>query len=97
MQARRARRTVIEPDGRTVVLTEEAWEHITQGHPGMARFESAVLATVSHPLHREPDIRPSRERYFSMGNGPRRWLRVVIDFSTDPAEVVTAFGQDNDP
>jgi len=63
----------------------------------MAPYERDVIQTITHPLHREDDPRPGRERYYTENLGPTRWLRVVIDFSTDPGEVVTAFGHDNEP
>lgn len=55
------------------------------------------METITHPDHRETDVRPGRERYFGRARGPSEWLRVVIDFSRDPGEVVTAFGQTNEP
>jgi hypothetical protein len=55
------------------------------------------METVTHPGERRPDVRPGRERYFARGRGPSRWLRVVVDFHADPAELVTAFAHDNDP
>ena len=63
----------------------------------MARFERAIMETITHPDDRGTDVRPNREQYFSQEKGPSLWLRVVVDFSNDPAEIVTAFGQDNDP
>ena len=80
-----------------MVLRDQQWDHIRFEHLDMARFEQLIMETVTHPDHREPDGRPDRERYFARGKGPSRWLRVVVDFSATPAEVVTAFGQDNDP
>jgi hypothetical protein len=91
------RAKVIEPDGRTVVLRDEQWEHIRAGHPQMARYERAVMETITHPDDRRADPRPGRERYFGSGKGPSRWLRVIVDFNDDPGWVVTAFGHDEEP
>lgn len=88
---------VIEPDGRTVVLTEHAWLHIINEHRGMERYRRAIMETITHPDDRQNDVRPGRERYFSKNKVPTRWLRVVVDFNRDPGEVVTAFPQDNEP
>jgi hypothetical protein len=63
----------------------------------MARYERALIETITHPDDRKPDIRPGRERYFSVRKGPSAWLRVVIDFNGDEGFVVTAFGHDDDP
>ena len=89
------RATVIEPDGRTVVLTEEAWEHIRSGHKELARYERTIMETVTHPIDRRLDERPNRERYVSEG-GPARYFTVVVDFTNEPGEVVTAFGHRNE-
>ncbi|MBA3245984.1 MAG: hypothetical protein H0T61_12530 [Actinobacteria bacterium] len=92
------RGTVVEPDGRTVVLTEDAWQHIRTQHPELAPYERAIMETISHPNERTTDVRRGRERYFASGKGPSRWLRVVVEFDgSSRGEVITAFGQRNDP
>jgi hypothetical protein len=91
------RAKAIEPDGRTVVLRDEQWAHIQAEHPEMARFEPAIMATITHPDDRKPDARPSRERYYGAGRGPSRWLRVIVDFRDEPGWIVTAFGHSEDP
>lgn len=89
--------TAIDPDGRVVVLSEAAWRHVLEEHAEMKGHQGAVLAAVERPDFIEPDVRPGRERYFRQGFGPSRWLRVVVAFGAEPAWVVTAFGQDEDP
>ena len=91
------RAKALDPDGRLVVLQEEQWHHITAEHPEMARFERAIMETLTHPSHRDRDVRPGRERFFAERRGPTRWLRVVVDYSNEPGFVVTAFGQDEEP
>ena len=88
---------VSDPDGRQVELTAERWAHILEEHGEMAVHRGALLGTVTEPQHRTPDPRPQRERYWRRGLGPSRWLLVVIDFGSDPARVVTAFGNRKDP
>jgi hypothetical protein len=63
----------------------------------MAPHLRAVLRTIRAPDYREPDLRSGRERLFGRGLGPYAWLRVVIEFGQVFDEVVTAFGQMNDP
>jgi hypothetical protein len=63
----------------------------------MAAHRDAVFATVTQPQHRRPDSRTSRERYWRRGLGPSRWLLVVVDFSSQPARIVTAYGNRKDP
>lgn len=83
------------PGGRTVVLTEVAWEHIVSHHKEMARHERTVVETVTHPMDCQPDPRPGRERFINEGVGPSRYLTVVVDFEGERGEVVTAFGHRN--
>jgi hypothetical protein len=87
----------VDPDGRPVVLIRAGWDHIVRRHPEMAGRQSDVMRAVSEPQHREPDRRPGRERFWRSGEGPSRWLLVVVDFDPQPARVVTAFGNRADP
>jgi hypothetical protein len=92
------RRRVLDPEERTVILTEEAWTHIMSEHPEMSRHESAVMETIGLPDHIAPDIRLGRERFFGHRRGPTTWLRVVVSFEPGPeGRVVTAFGQREAP
>jgi hypothetical protein len=88
---------VRDPDGHRVELTIERWAHILDEHREMAAHRDALLATVAAPEHRSPDPRPQRTRYWRRGLGPSRWLLAVIDFGSDPARVVTAYGNRKDP
>ena len=63
----------------------------------MARFERAIMETITHPDERKPDPRSGRERYYGRDRGPGRWLRVIVDFSDDPGWIVTAFGHSEAP
>jgi hypothetical protein len=94
MQPEEIRRKVIDPDGRIVHLTEEAWEHILE-HEELAAYEWLVAETISHPWDRRPDVRPERERYFSEGKGPSGYFCVVVEFIGEVGDVITAFGHRN--
>ena len=87
----------VDPDGRRVALDVAGWRHIVEEHPELARHRDAVLATVAAPDHRGPDPRQGRERYWRRGMGPTRWLMVVVDFTSVPPRVVTAYGNRKDP
>jgi hypothetical protein len=84
------------PDGIHVVLFEDTWLlHILNpynGHPELEPYLPVVLATVTQPNHREPDPRPSRERFFKQDVGPSKWLMVVVDSENEPPRIVTALG-----
>ncbi len=87
----------LDPDKRRVVLDESSWARVLDEHGEMEAHRDAVIATVSAPQYRRPDPRPARERDWRRGLGPSRWLLVVIDFSDDPARVVTAYANRKDP
>jgi hypothetical protein len=87
----------VDPDGRTVVLDEEGWEHILHEHAELALYQDEIIATVRAPGHRSTDPRPGRERYYRIGLGPSRWLFTVVNFNETPARIVTAYGNRKDP
>ncbi len=89
--------TVTDPDGRLVALTAEGWAHVVAGHADLRDRQNLVLDAVGKPDHRGADPINDRERYWRQGVGPSQWLRVVVDFSTDPAQIVTAFAERRDP
>jgi len=93
--------TIIEettdPDGRRIVLDQPGWDHVLEEHGEMEPHRAGLMTTVSSPEHRQPDRRSDRERYWRRGLGPSRWLLVVVDFNTDPARVVTSYGNRKDP
>jgi hypothetical protein len=84
------------PEGTRVVLFEDTWlRHILlpkEGHPELEPHLAAVLAVLPDPDHREPDPRPSRERFFKQDVGPSKWLMVVVDSAQEPTRIVTALG-----
>lgn len=91
-------RLVTDPDGRVVEFTEESWQHIVIERPSRPNDVHQILEAITHPHLRAPDPRPGRERFYRRHQTDKvRWLRVVVDFTQDPAIVVTAFIQRKDP
>jgi hypothetical protein len=90
------RSKVIDPDGRIVTLSEEAWQHILEEHRELAPYERLVTETISHPLDRDDDVRPERERYYNEGQGPTRFFCVVVEYIGQEGDVITAFGHRNE-
>jgi hypothetical protein len=88
---------VIASDRRHVVLDEPGWQHVLDEHAEMEVHLEAIAMTVREPDHSGPDPRPGRMRYWRRDLGPSRWLMVVVDFSEEPARVVTAYGNRKDP
>jgi hypothetical protein len=71
--------TVSDRGGRAVVLLTRIWEEeIARGHPELAGHLEAVVETVAHPDHVEPDAIPARTRFYRRDAGPSRWLLAVV-------------------
>lgn len=88
-----------DPDGRDVMFDAGSHVHLALGQRGwLLEHLDLILGAVAFPDHREDDPRPERERFYRQNAlAPGRWLRVVVDFSEDPAWIVTVLVQDNDP
>lgn len=86
-----------DPDGREVVLDARTRRHLTNRRPELLDDVDAIIDVVNLPDFREDDEEPGRERFYRQDLDPRRWLRVVVDFTETPALVVTAFIQWIDP
>jgi hypothetical protein len=89
--------STVDPTGRRVALTIEAWSHITEQHAPLADHLNDVMRAVARPDFVTPDPEPGRQRYWRHSLGPSRWLAVVVDFGPDPALVVAAFPDATDP
>jgi hypothetical protein len=62
-------------------------------HPEIATFREDILLVVTAPEATRRDRRyPARWRFYRSDLGPSRWLAVVVDFTEDPARIVTAHG-----
>jgi hypothetical protein len=93
--------TVIESvemtDGQQIVLTASALDHIAFEHPEMADYRQAILETARNPEIALDDPRPGRRRHYRHQQGPSRWLRVIVDFNQEPAQIVTAHAHRKEP
>jgi len=88
-------RRVIDSWGREVAFDYESWLHLALGErPELLDQLEAILAAVAFPIHHTTDPLAGRERFYARHPLlPARWLRVIVDFSEDPARVVTALVQ----
>jgi hypothetical protein len=77
--------SIYDPDGRLVVFDMGTRLHLALSRPELMDEFDLILGTVAHPDHREDDPIPEREQFYRCDLDPRRWLRVVVDFSEDPA------------
>ena len=90
--------TVIDPDGREVVLLARIWEDkIVRDHPELVSHLEGVIQTVATPDHVEPDGLPARTRFYRRDVGPSRWLMVVVSYEQEPARIITALANRKDP
>jgi hypothetical protein len=86
--------TVLDPDGRSVALSEERWTHIIDGHPELRSFRDGVLEAVQAPSRRLPGRTLGEEWFYKAGAGPSRWLKVVVRYdASDGGRIVTAFAR----
>jgi hypothetical protein len=83
--------TITDPDGASVELTAERWHHILTGHPDLAPYREAVLSCISAPTIRRPGREPNEWWHYLEGEGPSRWLKVVVAYEGDRGYVRTAF------
>lgn len=86
-----------DPDGRLVVFDVGSRLHLARRRPWLLDHIDVIMGAVARPDFRVLDPTAGRERFYRQHIEPGRWLRVVVDFSEDPAWVVTAVVQDNDP
>jgi hypothetical protein len=86
-----------DPDGRRVVFDAGSHLHLAAKRPWLLDEIDTVLETVSHPDLQVFGPEGNRERYYRQNPFTHGWLRVVVDYSEEPAWIVTAVVQDNDP
>ena len=81
----------LDPDGRRVVLAENAWSHIKRRHPVLARRLREIMATVSEPTGRARGRRKGEEWYFNDLALTPLWMQVVVQYEGGEGWIVTAF------
>jgi len=79
-----------------VRLSLDAWQHITQDPSRQVLSVDQVLATVQHPaMIRKDKTFPHRRCYDQLTTvlsvPIAAYLKVVVDFSGNPAMIITAF------
>jgi hypothetical protein len=80
-----------------VVFDATARLHLARRRPWLLETIEEIMGAIARPDFHAADPIAGRERFYREHLEPDRWLRVVVDFSEDPAWVVTAVVQDNDP
>lgn len=86
--------TVLDPDGRSVALSEARWAHITGGHPELRQSRGSVPGAVHAPSRRLPGRAPGEAWFHKADVGLSRWLKVVVRYdATGSGRIVTAFAR----
>jgi hypothetical protein len=92
-------RETLDPHERTAVFDAGSHLHLADaGRDDLLENVDAILGAVASPDARGHGLRAGTERsYRQDAVEPSRWLRVVVDFNSDPGWIVTAFFQYRDP
>ena len=81
----------LDPDGRRVVLTLAAWQHIVERHEELGGFRATILAAVADPDEHIPGRAQDEEWFYRHGLGPSLWVKVAVHFGVTEGRIVTAF------
>ena len=85
--------SVVDPDGRQVVLTHERWSHILEGHSELASHQAQILRAVESPDRRLPGRAKGEEWFYLATVRPSRWLKVVVRYRAGAGRIMTAFAR----
>ena len=80
-----------DPDGLTVVLTDERWDHVIFGHPYIGVSPEDVIDAVAWPDARMAGPGSGEEWFYREGAGPSAWMRVVVHYEDGQGLILTAF------
>ena len=87
----------LDPEGRRIVLDEEAWTHILFDHDDLGCSPRDILCAVEDPDRRIPGRESHEEWFYTYGIGPSRWVKVVAHYEEDAGRIVTAFARRSFP
>ena len=85
----------LDPDGRRVILDEDAWTHIKRRHPLLGGRLREIMATVREPTWRAPGREKDEEWYFSDEALTRLWVQVAVHYEGGEGWIVTAFPRES--
>jgi hypothetical protein len=84
-------RETVDPEGRRVLLSASAWQHIVEEHGELETRQGSVLAAVHRPDRRTAGRTPTEEWYYLATARPTLWIKVVVHFEHGEGRIVTAF------
>lgn len=83
--------------GDEVCLSDERWSrHILGGHPEVAPYLSEIAETLQRPQvvcasTSDPDAKEFFRLGLAQGRYRRLYLKVIVSYAADPAQVKTAY------
>jgi hypothetical protein len=89
--------TIIDPQGRTIWLTQERWDHILGGHPELARHLGVLKKWLDRADNRTRGNYPDIEKHWARNIGPAKWFTVVVRYEGRIGTVRTAIGVTKGP
>ena len=78
-----------DPQGRSVVLAVDRWNHIAARHPELADSQSEILRAIRTPDAQR--VESTDESWFYRAAGPSTWIKVVVLYSGKRGRIITAF------
>jgi hypothetical protein len=82
--------TITDPQGRTVWLTQERWDHIIEEHPEVEKHLEALKKCVQTAEKRTKGNYSGSEKLWRRNVGPARWFCVVVRYERRTGTVRTA-------
>jgi hypothetical protein len=83
--------------GRSVVLTQDRWDHITDGHPEMGGLHLAVMRVVENADTTMPGNFPNSVKFYKEKLGPAKGLVVVVKYTDGQGQVITSYPCSKEP
>lgn len=71
--------------------------HIARRHPEMDGCELAITTAIESATDRCVGGQDGREILYAPNLGPAKWLAVVVAYTQDRGEVITAYGHAKGP
>lgn len=75
-------RRIRDSHGREVLLTDEVWRHVVDGHPEIESHKEVVVRAIQSPTTTLSGREPDEEWLYLRDAGPSRWLKVVVVFDS---------------
>lgn len=89
--------TMIDPQGRTVWLTQERWDHIIGEHREVERHLPVLKQCVEKAEKRTRGKYEDTEKLWLRNAGPAKWFAVVVRYERRTGAIRTAYPDGKGP